>query len=191
MGNRGANRTVVNIGGLNTDKVADVVGGALSMGTGSIGNPVTGDGWILTDYLADLDIGTPRVLIVRAGSNTDIGAAIAVTASAAVKLDVYEGPSYSVMGTALTPRNTNRNATTTPHVQVTHTPTVASDGTLLLSTISASIADSSFVLKAGTAYLIRVTAIADNTVASIVLRFRDDLSGAVATSTTTTTTTAG
>lgn len=76
----------------------------------------------------------------------------------------YEAPTTSV-GTPVTPRNRNRNASDTTAVTVLDTPTVTAVGTLLLEehfgsgrqTGGETRSEGEFVLKPNTKYLIRIT----------------------------------
>jgi hypothetical protein len=153
--------------------------------------------YVVTDRLADLDIFTPRVLLLCTGTSTKAVLGVRVTASAAVVVDLYEGPTYSARGTALVGYNTDRNSGATMELLASHTPSTSADGTLIRSEVTtatrsqSSVADAgfAFVLKSSTGYLLRVTAVSDDTKAVIALTIHDDRSGSQATTSSTTTTT--
>lgn len=151
--------------------------------------------WAACYPIADLDIATPAVLMLLNGSNTDVLTTLDVGASAAVKVDLYESPAYSLIGTAVTVANLDRNSDATAKVKVYYTPTTAADGTLIWSHYTGTSrhdgpgVSGKLMLKANTVYLLRITATADNSVVAANLFFEDDLTGSAATSTTTTTTT--
>ncbi len=86
-------------------------------------------------------------------------------------LELLEEPTLSGDGTAVTPRNMNRNVPDDTDVEVYHTPGVTVAGTQILYTIiqAASVAtlpsgaydaDREWVLKPDTSYLLRVTELA-------------------------------
>ena len=51
------------------------------------------------------------------------------TTGAPFGIGVYEGPTFSAAGTAITPYNINRLSSNTSLVTITHTPTLTDDGT--------------------------------------------------------------
>lgn len=53
------------------------------------------------------------------------------SAAAAATIEIFETPTISANGTAVVPRNMNRNFTDTLNTLVYHTPTISADGTLL------------------------------------------------------------
>ena len=68
-------------------------------------------------------------VLVAAGANTDIHTYIKMIAGADARLDVFEAPTVTAAGTAITPQNHNRGSANTCDCTVTHTPTLSADGT--------------------------------------------------------------
>jgi len=151
--------------------------------------------WLASDVDADLDIVAPRTLLLVNGASTKALLQLRVTASAAVKVDLYESPTYSLAGTGVTLYNADRNAGKTVKALLYHTPTVSADGTQIWGEITAGTiagvvphVGGTFILGAGKAYLLRTTSIADDTVCVVGISIIDDVTGAAAATTTTTTT---
>lgn len=98
-------------------------------------------------------------------AHTIIGAACGGDA----EVFVYENPTFSAAGTALTAYNKNRISSNTSSAVVTHTPTITVVGTKLFerfmpggkAAVAQGISDGSYgherILKGGNDYLIRVT----------------------------------
>ena len=88
------------------------------------------------------------------------------TAGNGVTVAMYEAPTISVAGTAITPRNRNRNASDASVAIFLHDNTVTSNGTLLYTVYmntnknlsSNTHATDEFILKQGTTYLMTITA---------------------------------
>lgn len=83
---------------------------------------------------------------------------------------IFEAPTVSAAGTALTVTNNNRTSSNTPNATITHTPTTTADGTQLDATTyvpggtggnavgaMADASEEQFVLAPDTYYLIRLT----------------------------------
>mgnify|MGYP001304069213 FL=1 len=88
-----------------------------------------------------------------------------VGADASFSFSLYEATAVSADGTAVTPRNNNRNSATASSVGVFTSPTVTSAGTALLGHLLSSSArsggegsrETELLLKANTNYLLRFT----------------------------------
>lgn len=90
----------------------------------------------------------------------------------AATIELYEAPTLSAEGTAVTPLNRNRNSAKVSAMVVKHTPTVTSPGTKISekwvgsvgfkeTTGGESRGGSELILKQNTQYLIKLTANAD------------------------------
>lgn len=71
-------------------------------------------------------------VLFQAGAGKDSHFVFDVSAGGAVRVYLYEGPTISAVGTALTPYNLNRRSARQPGSQVSHTPTVGAVGTTVL-----------------------------------------------------------
>ncbi len=124
------------------------------------------------DHVAEgvADAGVIEVLV---NVPTDIIAHMAFQASSGgnARLEIFENPTVTGAGTALSELNRNRRSGTTADVVATHTPTTSADGTALSDILvpggtggnSAGGVSESFaewVLKSNEDYLIRLTNIA-------------------------------
>jgi len=71
-------------------------------------------------------------MLIKVGANKELHSAIAVVAGGDAYFYLYSGTTTSAIGTAITPRNMNReDGTDASDADVRHTPTVSSAGTQL------------------------------------------------------------
>jgi hypothetical protein len=92
---------------------------------------------------------------------------------------LYEAPTTSANGTAITPRNRDRNSSNTATTAIYSGPTVTGVGTLLLVApiVNASkgidifSSDDIIILKANTKYLIRFVSTAGSNISSVIMNF--------------------
>lgn len=97
---------------------------------------------------------------------------------------IYEAPTITSNGTALTARNANRSSSNTPTLTAYHTPTVSSVGTLLIAQVitgggfgankigsDISKEEDLFILAKNTDYLFRINNLSTTSAASMYLGF--------------------
>jgi len=140
--------------------------------------------YIVSDSDTNVDIASPKYWHIKTADNAEwchlLGAFIA---DGAGTLEFFENPTTTGDGTQLTAYNNNRNSANTPNTTFYYDPTVSADGTKIYSIpigsdgspISAHGGSTSrereFILKQNEQYLMKFTALADNTTASIVFEF--------------------
>lgn len=121
----------------------------------------------VTDQDVDVDIATPKLWRVATPAAGEIHLRIQITASAAVVIQVSENPTVSTAGTGLTELNRNRRSDKTTEVTTFKDTTVSGDGTVLEVRRGGTPFLGKFekiITKISEDYLIKVTAVADNTV---------------------------
>lgn len=127
------------------------------------------------DYL-DAALASAGVIEMLVTVPSGVAAHSRITGSAGgdATLKIFESPTVSASGTALTPVDRNRSTANTATLTVTHTPTTTADGTQLMDMLlpggaggnAAGSSDDIFgemILAAGKTYLIRLTNIAGTT----------------------------
>ena len=141
------------------------------------------DGFVTaTDYVADLDIITPRRYHIKAIAGIELHSVFLIKVSAACRVQIYEGPTVTAAGTRLTHMRNNRNSAVADNARDTtyHTPTTTDNGTLIYDSYTGgqggnqanraggeSREGQEIVLKRSTPYLVVVTAVADNTILAL------------------------
>ena len=142
-----------------------------------------GDGYYITRAITLGDAGTDEILIVTPAGTKHAHMLLAVSGTGQTDFLLYEDATRAG-GTALTPRNRNRNYADASMLTVTHTPTGGAVGTLIAETLfgvdagggtnrqlsgGASDSRSEFILKSNTKYLMAVTSgTADNRITIIL-----------------------
>ena len=135
------------------------------------------------DYDADVDIS--KYWHVKApNSSNRIHMVFRVIGSKNGLLELFEDPTLSNDGIELTPFNNNRNSSNTTTVLVFKDPTVSSDGTLLVPEVIGTDTvnptgrqggvfnrHNEFLLRQGGSYLIKYTALTDNSRVSTLIAF--------------------
>ena len=142
--------------------------------------PFKGDGkYFLTHFIdADLDAAeVAAIVITTPDSSVRCHATFSVNATAAVKVQLFENPTLTGVGTALVELNTDRNSAAVTTVVATHTPTIGSNGTALsegfigpssgVGMATGPIGCGEFVLKQNEQYLLLVTSQTANTQVSL------------------------
>ncbi len=122
-----------------------------------------GTTFIAGDYSSGVSFNTGVDILIQNGANDGIylNADILTTIDCSVAL--YETPTFSAAGSAITPRNLNRASTKVLGATITKNPTVSINGTQIGPTIlnqadiSKPLLDNMIVLKASTNYLIKIT----------------------------------
>lgn len=135
-----------------------------------------GDGKYFVSNLLDPDLDDTHVaaiVLTTPDTSTRCHATFSVTATAAVKTQVFENPTLSNVGTALTEFNTDRNSAVAATAVATKTPTISSNGTALAEGFINQSSDSGqptgpigighFILKQNEQYMLLVTSQADDT----------------------------
>lgn len=114
------------------------------------------------------DEGTAEILIV-CSANTQPHINFLIYADGKNELDLYEQPTVTENGTDVSAVNMNRTSNNINKTNIYHTPTITSDGNLLLNLIGPGGSTSKtriggelktmteFVLKEGYTYLLRIT----------------------------------
>lgn len=142
-----------------------------------------GNHFFFTDYDTDVDIVAPKYWRFTTPASTKRAHIVfEVTVSGSALIQLYENPTITVAGTGLTLRNSDRNSATASTMLAYYDPTVTVDNVLLFSRL-ASGAGTVFVpsyeagqsrkliLLANEDYVIKVTAVADNTEVGINCAF--------------------
>jgi len=176
--------------GLLTSKLADTNGALTEFDTvsadGSYGYLVNilsehhkiheGSHYTTVDYDNDVDIATPKYWHIKTPDTAVVPHFVwRVKASLNGLVELFEAPTTSANGTALTSRNNDRNSSNTATTLFYYDPTVTGDGTRIdvdvigsdgANPVGADGGDMSrdmeWLLKRNTAYLIKFTAGTDN-----------------------------
>lgn len=135
------------------------------------------------DQDTDVDIASPKYWMLRTPAGSPVHMAITVNASGGVLAEFFENPTITGDGTPVTPVAFNRQASEATTVLFFKDTTVSGDGTLLSAkrTGGAGVGPtkfggearpgSEFVLAANQDYIMKVTAVADNTQVGIEAEF--------------------
>lgn len=125
-----------------------------------------GNGYGVGYYDASVSNGSSIDVLVSC-DDVPLAVQLNIAAGGDCLFNLYENPTISSVGTALTAINLNRNSTKTCGASISHTPTVSSVGTLIYQLyspggmrFSAGGGDASFqrgILKKGEQYLFRLT----------------------------------
>jgi len=134
-----------------------------------------GRAFIASDYDADTDIVGPKLYrIVAPAAPAEIHFEFDFYASAAGLLELFEAPTITGNGSALTARNLNRNSAISANLVIAGDATISGAGTLLwqsrlgagqipVNSVGGNAsARHELILKYGTIYLLRFTTDADN-----------------------------
>lgn len=134
-----------------------------------------GDHYVTVDYDNDVDIAGPKYWHIKAPASGYIHLAWRLKSSFNGTVEFFESPTTSADGTALTPRNSDRNSSATATLQAFYDPTVSVAGTRLdvdvigsdgVNPVGADGGDlhreSEWILKQNTSYLFKFTASTDN-----------------------------
>lgn len=143
-----------------------------------------GEHYTCSDYDSDVD-STNKDWLVRAPASGSVHTTFEIEASKNGLVEVYEAPTTSADGTPLTCYNNDRNSSNTPTLLVFKDPTVSGTGTTRLGVLvmgsdganpvgdrgGKSERGKEVILKVSTDYLLRFTALNDNTRVSMDLEF--------------------
>lgn len=128
-----------------------------------------------TDYDNDVDIAVPKYWHIKTPATGFMHMTWRVKSTLNGLVELFEAPTTTADGTSLTPRNNNRNSSSTATLQVFYDPTVTVDGTRLdvdtigsdgTNPVGAEGGDMErvheWILKQSASYLIKFTAETDN-----------------------------
>ena len=156
-----------------------------------------GDSFVL--FVEDVDIDAAEVLIIAfttADATRWLHAVVVAANSAACRFEILEGPTITDdTGTDLVPYNRNRNSATVSTVrsikavavanQATRNPTITGDGTVIWSETMGGYKNASgsagsatrqeWIFDQGVTYAFRITAIANDGVASIAVNWYEHI----------------
>lgn len=107
-------------------------------------------------------------VLIQAAAGQTAHMQFTITAGGDAEVDLYEGPTFSSAGTAVSATNRNRGSSNTAQATITHTPTVSDNGTLLgggllvggtgfITVGSSSSCFHEWILAGGEDYLLVVT----------------------------------
>ena len=147
-----------------------------------------GEHYCVSHYDSDTDTdGTVIVHCITPDTAARIHVIFSVEVSSHALFEIYENPTTSNNGTALTAYNSDRNSANTTTSLWFHTPTVSNAGTLLLTRVlgssganptgargSALSRGDEFILKQNEQYLFRVTALVDNVKCALDMQFYEE-----------------
>jgi len=139
----------------------------------------------VSDFDTDIDIAAPKYWLFRTpNTNKRIHIIFDVGVSGGVQVDLYESPTITADGTAITPFNNDFNRNDVSVLLVFKDPTVTADGTLKTSTrIGASGPGNSdkvggnlrpgseYILKQNTNYILKITSDANDTKATMIAEY--------------------
>lgn len=137
------------------------------------------------DTDTDIDIAIPKDYLFITGVK-ECHFVGGVSANAGITAQIHEGATKSANGTAMTAYNRKRASANASTALLYFDPTITGTGTALpgfriygagagINQIGGSSrADSEWVLKINTIYLIRLTAAADNTAATVVFEWYEE-----------------
>ena len=121
-------------------------------------------------------VATARNYLIVPAAGFDAHMVFSVTCNQATRIQVYEATVTTAAGTAITRARLNRNSARAINVAITVGPTITSDGTLLQDAFNGGGGsganafggqvihdDAEWVMKAGTAYMVRVTPVSSAT----------------------------
>jgi len=143
--------------------------------------------YAISDYDADVDTAAPKYwMVVTPNSTTRVKISATLSASGAGIMQLYEAPTVTDNGSALTIVNLNRVSASTSTATAFSDPTVTDDGTLLLTymipaggvpkAVGSSVRqDTEVILKANTKYVFKFTPDADNVSAGLVAAWFEEL----------------
>ncbi len=145
---------------------------------------IIGNHYTTTIYDSDVDIAAPKIVRITAPNTaTRIHLIVFVSGDGGFLFEFYEDPSINAAGAALTEYNNERNsanAATATTFEDTTTEAPNNDGTLLDASysggekkrVSGDIGSrDEWVLKQNEDYLVKVTADADNTKITVILKW--------------------
>jgi len=139
--------------------------------------------YFVTDYDTSVDTASPKYWHVKTpDSATRIHCVLAITTNLGAVIEMFENPTLTGNGTALTVNNADRNSANTSSCLFYYDPTASADGTLLqkdrtgtyqpVTRLGGHIRQATeFILKQNTSYLVKVTPDADDTEVSFNAEF--------------------
>ena len=142
-----------------------------------------GNFYTISDYDNDVDIIAPKYWHLKTPDTVKrIHIKMEVGANGADLVEFFETPTLTGNGTALTPKNNDRNSANATTLLVYYDPTVTADGTRITADligtnnnktiIGGSIRNGAeFILKRNTSYLVKFSPVADNTKATFKAEF--------------------
>lgn len=136
--------------------------------------------YTVTDYDSSVDTAAPKYWRLTTPATGYVHIVAGVSMSGAGLVEVYENPTLSGAGTALTAMNNYRPSSNTATVTATADPTTSNDGTRIFVQYLGSNAPGArfggtlrqaaeFVLKQNEDYIFKVTPVSNSTAVSIVL----------------------
>lgn len=133
-----------------------------------IGEILAGNAFTTSHEFTGILTGADTDILIQVGTK-DVLINVGVSGTAAVEFQLFETPTFSAAGSALTGVNKDRRSSNTSLAVYTHTPTVSVAGTALFppilagslgdkkATLSGSGVSTEFILAPSTDYLIRST----------------------------------
>lgn len=129
-----------------------------------------------TDYAAGIT--GVRNYLLKQGSTKENHLIFGVKCSGAVRVELYEGTTFSSVGTPVPPMRLNRKSVKTTEMLVFHTPTITADGVKIQDIYNGGSGaggsqnggdvgahqDAEWLLKTATDYMVRLTFAASSTV---------------------------
>jgi hypothetical protein len=139
---------------------------------------------IASEYVADLDIASPRVYYLKAPTGYEMHSVLKVKSSSPCRVELYEDPTISDPGTAISHMRSNRKSSIADNARLSsyHSPTVTENGTKIYDNytggseggfLSPGIGGETrpgeeLVLPASKSYRLVVTATANDTIMSFL-----------------------
>ena len=138
--------------------------------------------WKLVDTGANVQIASPKYWHIRTPNTSKrIHFYLIGNANAAVKIELYEAPTFTLDGTAITPLNSDRSNTIATTVLLAFKdPTLTVDGTLIatkqISTAGGSVQvnDDEIILAKNTDYFLKFTVGANGTNVVLAAKYYEE-----------------
>ena len=129
---------------------------------------VDGTLFLAGDYTSGLAYNTGVNILIQNGSNDGLYLLSTILTSMDCKVEIFETPTFSAAGSAITARNLNRTSAKVIGATITKNPTVSVNGTQIGPTImnqaniKSVLLDNVILLAPSTNYYIKVTNISNN-----------------------------
>lgn len=129
---------------------------------------VDGTLFLAGDYTTGLAYNTGVSILIQNGANDGLYLLSTILSSMDCKVEVYETPTFSAAGSAVTARNLNRTSSKVLGATITKNPTVSVDGTQIgpiimnQANVKSTLLDNVIILAPSTNYYIKITNVSNN-----------------------------
>lgn len=125
----------------------------------------TGNMFIAGDYSSAVSYNTGVNILIQNGANDGIKLIAEILTSVDCTVQLFETPTFSAAGSAITPKNLNRSSAKVLGATITKNPTLSADGTQIGPTIlnqgniQKALLENAIILAPSTNYLIKIVSI--------------------------------